>query len=196
MLTLVLCTSCDILNYTTRKHSLGGGGYIGIGLSVRLFRPTSTSFVRFPPNFVEFKIMMCELCSIKDFIVHWVLLLLCLFELRNFETIQYALCHRKYSYMINQKFMKLCTLQDPNMKMCTLSRISQSIELYPCNASLDLEILRQFSMHFVIANSPTWLIRSSRNFVHCKILIWRCAHYPIVGYPSPLSFTPVMLLWT
>jgi hypothetical protein len=31
-----------------------------------------------------------------------------------FETIQYALCHRKFSYMINQKFMKLCTLQDPN----------------------------------------------------------------------------------
>jgi hypothetical protein len=39
---------------------------------------------------------------------------------RNFETIQYALCHRKFSYMINQKFMELCTLQDPNMKMCTL----------------------------------------------------------------------------
>jgi hypothetical protein len=37
-----------------------------------------------------------------------------------FETIQYAFCHRKFSYMINQKFMKLCTLQDPNMKMCTL----------------------------------------------------------------------------
>jgi hypothetical protein len=36
------------------------------------------------------------------------------------ETIQYALCHRKFSYMINQKFMKLSTLQDPNMKMCTL----------------------------------------------------------------------------
>ena len=54
-----------------------------------------------------------------------------------FETIQYALCHRKFSYMINQKFMKLCTLQDPNMKMCTL-----------------------------------------------------------VGYPSPLSFIPVILLWT
>jgi hypothetical protein len=71
-------------------------------------------------NFVEFKIMMCKLCSIKDFIVHWVLRLLCLFELRNFETIQYALCHCKFSYMINQKFMKLCTLQDPNMKMCTL----------------------------------------------------------------------------
>ena len=37
--------------------------------------------------------------------------------------------------------MKLCTLQDPiNMKMCTLSRISQSIEIYPCYASLNLEI--------------------------------------------------------
>jgi hypothetical protein len=107
-----------LCNYTPRKHSLGG--YIGIGLSVCLSGPTSTSFVRFPPNFVEFKIMMCELCSIKDFIVHWVLPLLCLFGLRNFETIQYALCHRKFSYMINQKFMKLCTLQDPNMKMCTL----------------------------------------------------------------------------
>ena len=121
--------------YTPRKHSLGG--YIGIGLSVRLSGPTSTSFVQFPPNVVEFKIIMCELCSIKDFIVHWVLPLLCFFGLINFETIQYALCHRKFSYMINQKFMKLCTLQDPNMKMCTL-----------------------------------------------------------VGYPGPLSFTPVMLLWT
>ena len=89
-------------------------------LSVCLCGPTSTSFVRFPPNFVEFKIMMCELCSIKDFIVYWVLPLLCLFGLKHFETIQYSLCHRKFSYMINQKFMKLCTLQDPNMKMCTL----------------------------------------------------------------------------
>jgi hypothetical protein len=89
-------------------------------LSVRLSRPTTTSFVRFPPKFVEFKIMMCELCSIKDFIVHWVLHLLCLFRLGNFETIQYALCHCKFSYMINQKLMKLGTLQDPNRKMCTL----------------------------------------------------------------------------
>ena len=54
-----------------------------------------------------------------------------------FETIQYALCHCKFSYMINQKFMKHCTLQDHNMKMCTL-----------------------------------------------------------VGYPSPLRFTPVKLFWT
>ena len=110
---------------------------LSVCLSVHLSGPTSTSFVRFPPNFVEFKIMMCELCSIKDCIVHLVLPLLCLFGLRNFETIHYALCHRKFSYMINQKFMKLCTLQGPNMKMCTL-----------------------------------------------------------VGYPGPLSFTLVMLLWT
>jgi hypothetical protein len=81
--------------------------------------------------------MMCELCSIKNCIVHLILPLLCLFGLRHFETIYYALCHRKFSYMINQKFMRLCALQDPNMKMCTL-----------------------------------------------------------VGYPSPLRFTPVMLLWT
>jgi hypothetical protein len=66
-----------------------------------------------------------------------VLPLLCFFELRYFVTIQCALCHRKFSYMINQKFMKLSALQDPNMKMCTLVR-----------------------------------------------------------YPSPLSFTPVMPLWT
>ena len=126
--------------YPPQKHSLGGVVYRNLSVcpSVRPSdRPTSTSFIRFPQNFVEFKIMMCELCSIKDFIVHWVLPLLCLFGLRNFETIQYSLCHRKFSYMINQKFMKLYTLQDLNMKMCTL-----------------------------------------------------------LGYPGPLSFTPVMLLWT
>jgi hypothetical protein len=77
-----------------------------------IFCPISTK--------LEFKIMMCELCSIKDCIVHWALPLSCLFGLRNFETIQYAHCDCKFSYMINQKFMKLCTLQDPNMKMCTL----------------------------------------------------------------------------
>ena len=73
------------------------------------------------------------------FIVHWVLPLICLFDLRNFETIQYALCHRKFPYMINQKFInfetihhalcckspnemfvKLSILRDPNMKVCTL----------------------------------------------------------------------------
>jgi hypothetical protein len=81
----------------------------------------STSFNGFWPNLVHFKIIGQKSRSPGQI----------------FETIQYAFCHRKFSYMINQKFKKLCTLQDPNMKMCTL-----------------------------------------------------------VGYPSPLSFTPVMLLWT
>ena len=59
------------LYYTPRKRSFGG--YIEICLSVcvrpsvHLSGPTSKSVVRFPPNFVEFKIMMCELCSIKGF---------------------------------------------------------------------------------------------------------------------------------
>jgi hypothetical protein len=48
-----------------------------------------------------------------------------------FETIQYALCHRKFSYMINQKFMKLCTLQDPNMKMCTLVEYPSPLSFTP-----------------------------------------------------------------
>ena len=48
-----------------------------------------------------------------------------------FETIQYALCHRKFSYMINQKFMKLCTLQDPNMKMCTLAGYTSPLRFTP-----------------------------------------------------------------
>jgi hypothetical protein len=39
------------------------------------------------------------------------------------------------------------------------------------------KLLRQIIMDFVIANYPTWLIRSSWNFVHCKNLIWRCAYY-------------------
>ena len=85
-------------------------------------RSVRTNFHIFCPisTKLEFKIMMCELCSTKDFIVCWVLPLLCLFAPRNFETIQYALCHCKFPHMINQKFMKLRTLQDPNMKMCTL----------------------------------------------------------------------------
>ena len=133
---------CHAQDYNTaRKHSLevyrNRPVCLSVCLSVRLSGPTSTSFVRFPPNFVEFKIMMCKLCSIKDLYCPLSLALLCLFGLRNFQTIQYSLCHRKFSYMINQNFLKLCTLQDSNMKMCTL-----------------------------------------------------------VGYPGPLSFTAVMLLWT
>ena len=61
--------------YPLQTQFGGGGGLqesacMFVCPSVHLSGPTSTSFVRFPPNFVEFKIMMCELCSIKDFIVH------------------------------------------------------------------------------------------------------------------------------
>ena len=58
-----------------------------------------------------------------------------------------------------------------------------SIEFYPCYASLDLKILRQFSMHFVIANAPTLQDPNMKM-------------YELVGYPGPLSFTPFMLLRT
>jgi hypothetical protein len=55
-----------------------------------------------------------------------------------------------------------------------ISRISQSIEIYPCYASLDLEILRQFTMRFVITTPPTCLMRCLWNLVYCENLIWRC----------------------
>ena len=65
----VIIVWCQMSNfYTPRKHSLGGV-YRNrpVCPSVCLSRPTSTCFVRFPPNFVEFKIMMCELLQYKGF---------------------------------------------------------------------------------------------------------------------------------
>ena len=112
--------------------------------------------------------MMCELCSIKDFIIHWVLPLLCLFELRNFETIQYVLCHCKFSYMINQKFMKLCTLQDPDMKMCTISRISQSIEFLPLLCFFGLRNFETIH-HALCHKSPTCLRPKKNMCVYCHM---------------------------
>jgi hypothetical protein len=38
----------------------------------------------------------------------------------KFDTIHRALCHHNSSYMLNEMFVKLSILQDPNMKMCTL----------------------------------------------------------------------------
>jgi hypothetical protein len=55
--------------------------------------------------------------------------------------------------MINQKFMKLCTLQDPNMKMCTL--VGYPLSFTPVMLLWTYELLSQLNMHFVIANSPT-----------------------------------------
>jgi hypothetical protein len=38
----------------------------------------------------------------------------------KFDTIHCALCHHNSSHMLNEMFVKLSILQDPNMKMCTL----------------------------------------------------------------------------
>ena len=38
----------------------------------------------------------------------------------KFDTIHRALCHHNFSHMLNEMFVKLSILQDPNMKMCTL----------------------------------------------------------------------------
>jgi hypothetical protein len=53
-------------------------------------------------------------------IINWGLLLLCFFGLRNFETIHHVLCHHNSSHMLNEMFVKLSILREPNMKMCTL----------------------------------------------------------------------------
>jgi hypothetical protein len=38
----------------------------------------------------------------------------------KFDTIHCALCHHNSSHMLNEMFVKLSILQDPNMKMCIL----------------------------------------------------------------------------
>jgi hypothetical protein len=38
----------------------------------------------------------------------------------KFDTIHCALCHHNSSHMLNEMFVKLSILQDPNMKMCAL----------------------------------------------------------------------------
>jgi hypothetical protein len=38
----------------------------------------------------------------------------------KFDTIHCALCHLNSSHMLNEMFVKLSILQDPNVKMCTL----------------------------------------------------------------------------
>ena len=76
-----------------------------------------------------------------------------------FETIQYALCHRKFSYMINQKFMKLCTLEDHNTKMCTLVGYPSPLSFTPVMIFWTFEILRQFTMRVFITTPPTCLMR-------------------------------------
>jgi hypothetical protein len=67
-----------------------------------------------------------------------------------------------------------------------ISRISQS-----CYAFLDFEILRQFTIRFVITTPPICLMRCLWNLVYCENLIWR-----LVPYPGPLRYSRVMPVWT
>jgi hypothetical protein len=51
-----------------------------------------------------------------------------------FWTIYHALCHHNSSHMLNEMYMKLSILQDPNMKMCTIVPYLVHwgfLELYP-----------------------------------------------------------------
>jgi hypothetical protein len=136
--------------------------------------------------------MMCELCSIKDFIVHWGLPLLCLFELRNFETIQYVLCHRKFSYMINQKFMKLCTLQDPKMKICTLVG-------YPGPLSFTRVLcffgLRNFeTIQCALCHRKFSHMINQKFMKLCTLQDPKMKMCTLVVYPGPSSFPRIMSL--
>ena len=131
---------------------------------------------------------MCELCSIKDFIVHWVLPLLCLFE-----TIQYALCYRKFSYMISQNFMKLCTLQDPNMKMCTLVGYPSPLSFTPvCFFGLIHHgLCHHNSSHMLNEMFVKLSILKDPNMKMCTL----DPHLPMLkGWMGPSSFPRIMSL--
>ena len=91
--------------------------------------------------------------------------------------------------MINQKFMKLCTLQDPNMKMCTLVGYPIPLRFTP----VMLFGLRNFeTIHHALChhNSSHML---NEMFVKLSILrehnMKMCT---LVVYPGPLSFSRVM----
>jgi hypothetical protein len=199
------------------------------------------------------------MCTSSDIPVHWVLPLLCFFGLRNFETIHHALCHHNSSHMLNEMFMKLSVLREPNMKMCTLvvhvypgplsfSRVmpvwtwkfdtihhalchhnsSHMLNVYKCRVlGITLEKLNGpgygTNVYIFILWSCNILSFTNISLSMWEELWWQSAWWivsnfqvqtgitleklngpgytcttnvHIFGYPSPLSFTPVMLLWT
>ena len=91
--------------------------------------------------------------------------------------------------MINQKFMKLCSLQDPNVKMCTLVGYPSPLRFTP----VMLFGLRNFkTIHHVLChhNSSHML---NEMFVKLSILQDpNMKMYTLVPYPGPLSFSKVM----
>jgi hypothetical protein len=81
----------------------------------------------------------------------------------------YALCHCKFSYMINQKFMKLGTLQDPNMKMCTLV-------VYPGPSSFPWIMSLKLCYKYVLAELRWWevgLDRQTGRFLYTSLELSR-----------------------
>ena len=89
------------------------------------------------------------------------------------KTIYYALYHCKFSYMITHKFMKLCTLQDPNMKMCTLVGYPGPLSSTPVMLLWTWKFWNN-SVHFVITTPLTCLNTCLWNLVYWKITIWKC----------------------
>jgi hypothetical protein len=91
--------------------------------------------------------------------------------------------------MINQKFMKLCTLQDPNMKMCTLVGYPSPLRFTPVMLfwTLNFETIHHALCHH---NSSHML---NEMFVKLSILQDpNMKMYTLVPYPGPLSFSKVM----
>ena len=109
-----------------------------------------------------------------------------------FWTIQYAHCHCKFSYMINQKFMNLCTLQDPNMKMCTLVGYPSPLSFTPV-----MLLWTYFErIQFALSHCKFSYMINQKFMKLCTLQDPNMKMCTLVGYPSPLRFTPVMLFWT
>jgi hypothetical protein len=107
---------------------------------------------------------------------HWGLPLLCFFELRNFDTIQYAPYHRKFSYIIKQKFMKLYPLEDHNMEMFNLVGYPGPLRSTPVMLYVHTELSQNLSVQRSITgvnlNGPSYLINVHMfisDLVICKV---------------------------
>jgi hypothetical protein len=90
----------------------------------------------------------------------------------NFDTIQYAFCHRKLVYMINQKFMKLCTLQDHNMEMCKLVGYPGPLRFTP--AHIHIRILPCTKLHELLINHVGEFVMT-KCILNC-LKMYQCHH--------------------
>jgi hypothetical protein len=92
--------------------------------------------------------------------------------------------------MINQKFMKLCTLQDPNMKMCTLVGYPSPLRFTPVKLfwTWNFETIHHALCHHNSSHMLNEMFVNLRepNMKMCTLVV----------YPGPLSFSRVMPVWT